>query len=225
MTNVNDKKGVKSINETEYPSSDEGDLMEPPPYNELPKMRGKTLAFDWPGFPWRDVVIQDMNSNSPEYFSDISVYSRNTPDVVLHAQAKGGPIVGQARFRWSRSITCGVGVNELSAEWSEMKRSGVSDQTFQFVQAGRLYTFSKTREGGLKSLLSHFQVIDEATGEVIAYYASRSAPGRRRGVLTFKEGVSRDLEILIILAIISVREKRRRRSAATAGAGSAAAAG
>lgn len=226
MANVHEEKAFdNSTKEAElYPSSDEADVMERAPSPQPSAFKGRTLDFNHGDFPWRDVVIQDSNSSNPQYFADVSEYSKNSPDVVLHTHSGDGPIVGQARFRWSRSIQCGIGSDELSMNWVEMKRSGaLHKKQFQFTFDGKTYSLLRTRDaehgvGGMKRILTtHYKVVEEKSGEVVAYYASQSTPGRKKGTLTIKEGVNQNLETLVILTIVSIREKGRRRAHYTAG--------
>lgn len=228
MANLQEKDRKINAQEVDpYSSSDEGDSVEQPSSQEFSTLKGKKLDFNYGAFPWRDVAIQDTNSNKVEYFADVPGYTRNSPDVTLHARDGDGPVVGQARFRWSRSIKCGLGSNELSMDWVEINRSGALHKKFQFQYEGRVYSLLRTRDaehgaGGLNGILmTHYKIVEEASGEVVAYYASQSAPGRRKGTLTFKDAVSQNLEALVVLTVVSVREKGRRRSLYSAGGGGA----
>lgn len=203
-----------------YSPYDEGDhvsLRPPPEY--LPIAR-KKLDFNYGSFPWRDISVQDANTRYLEYSVMTSHSIRSTPDVVLHARGHGASLEGHARFGWSRSIKCGLGPNELSMESIEIKSAGAFSKTWQFEFHGKIY--SVLREWGLAS---NYQIIDKTTGEVVAAYTSGSAPGSRKGDLTIQEGVGKELQAMIVLAIVAVREKRRRRQRAGGVAGGAAAGG
>lgn len=226
MANVHEEKVINNrTKEIEpYPSSDEANDIEQTPPQQPSTLKGKTLDFNHGDFPWRDVAIQDSNSSHLEYFADVSEFTKNSPDVVLHARGGNGPIVGQAHFRWSRSIQCGIGSDELSMDWVEMKRSGaLHKKRFQFTFEGKTYSLLRTRDtehgvGGMnRILMTHYKVVEEKSGEVVAYYASQSVPGRKKGTLTIKKGVNQNLETLVILTIVSIREKGRRRAHYSAG--------
>lgn len=203
-----------------YSSYDEGEHVNQPPPPEYSAVAGKKLDFNYGSFPWRDISIQDANTRYLEYSVRTSQSIRSTPDVVLHARGHGAPIEGQARFGWSRSIKCGLGANELSMESLEIKSAGAFSKNWQFEFHGKMYSI--LRDWGLAS---HYKIVDETTGEIVAVYASGSAPGSRKGSLTIKEGIEKELQAMIVLSIVAVREKRRRRQRAGGVAGGAAAGG
>lgn len=214
------KNQTDSKEDEPYSSYDESDQVNQPPPPEYSTIAGKKLDFNYGSFPWRDISIQDANTRQQEYSVRTSQSIRSTPDVVLHARGHGTPIEGHARFGWSRSIKCGLGPNELSMESIEIKSAGALSKNWQFDYQGKM--FSVLRDWGLAS---HYKIVDETTGEVVALYASGSAPGSRKGSLTIKEGVAKELQAIMVLAIVAVREKRRRRQRAGGVAGGAAAGG
>lgn len=165
---------------------------------------------------------------STAYFADISRFTPNTPDIVLHAGGKDGPTVGVAHTGIARSITCGLGSDELAREWVEMKRGGgvMGGKKYRFERAGRRFAlrFVKGGEGtGVAKVFSgHYQVVDEGTGAEVARYVGVSVPGRKKGTLMFAEGVSREMEVLVVLGVAAWREKVRRRRGANPGGGASA---
>ena len=57
----------------------------------------------------------------------------------------------------------------------------------------------------------HFKVIDEDSGELVALHvAQKGFPCPKKTKITFAEGVSAELEILILLGIMTWRELVRR---------------
>jgi hypothetical protein len=186
-------------------------------------MNGQKLDFVHDGFPWRDINIRRIDG-SIAYFADISVFSRNVPDIRLHSNGKEGPIVAVSHFSRALSIKCGLGSNELSRDWIEIKRSGAFGSTkYRFEHGGRKYSLRRTRDAGHgvsainRVLMSHYQVIDDDSGDILAAYITSASIGKRKGSLTLAQGVSQELEVLTVIGVASWREKARRRHAAGGG--------
>ena len=189
------------------PPSPGYELDEHPTTKNPSSLQGQKLVFDNEAFPWRDVAVH-REDGSFAYFADIFVYTRNTPDIQLRSGSKDGLLVAAAHFRWGTSIKCGIGSDDLSMEWVKMNCTGpVLKKRFQFEWQGRSYSLCRTRNG----VYYNYQVVEEASGELLAAYAGEKALGRKRGTLRLAEGVNRQLEVLIVLAIASWREIIRRR--------------
>lgn len=184
-------------------------------------LAGQKLDFNYGSLFSRDFSIEDANTRQLEYSISISQSLRSKPDVVLHARSSGGPpLEGHARFGWSKSIKCGLGANELSMEFFEVRSAGAFSKNYSFDYHGKVYAV--LREG---LFTSHYRVVDEKTGEAVAIYTSGSGPGSRKGSMTIKDGIPKDLQAMLVLAIVAVREKRRRSQRAGGAAGGAAAGG
>lgn len=211
-------------------SSSSSDFSEKPPVytyiNHIQTEQRFSLEHD--GFPWRDVTV-NRPDGSVAYFADISEFKPNGPDVSIHSGGKEGVLVGVAHFRWSRSIRAGLGSDLLAMEWVDLKRGGtMTSKRFDFEYRGERYSLRRTSDpkhgvkGMGKVLMANYQIVREGSGEVVGYYTNETMPGRKKGDLCLAEGISRELEILVVLGVVSWREKSRRRatrSAAAAGGG------
>lgn len=194
------------------------DLEDTPASSSL--RNGKHLKFHHASFPWRNVNITSI-SGTPAYYAEISEATPKKPDILLRSPDRNGAGVGRSYFRLTRSMRAGIGEDELSAGWVEFKSSSlISKGSFDFVFEGRNYCLQRTRssENGVEGLhkisLANFKVVDIESRELVAVYASETFhPAWMKGMLTLREGVSRELELVIALGVVGWREKMRRRAA------------
>jgi hypothetical protein len=212
--------------ETTYSSEDE--VIENSNPEQTPMLNGQQLEFEQDGFPWRDINIRRANGSNA-YFADVSRFSRNVPDIQLRANGREGPTVAAAYFNISSSIKCGLGSNEQSMEWFDMKRTGVLGyQKYAFEYRGKKYTLHRSKDpgngisGAQRFLASHYQVVEEQSGSILASYNGTVGIGKRKGTLAFAGDVSPQLEALIVVSVAAWREKARRRHTAAASGGVAA---
>lgn len=182
---------------------------------------GKQMKFHHAGFPWRAVNITST-SGQPLYHAEISEATPKKPDVLLRAPDKNGASVARSHFRLSRSMRVGIGQREVDTDWVELNTSAVfSKGSYGFTYGGREYRLSRTKasehgvEGMNKANLNNFKVVEVGgSEEVIAVYVSETwHPGWMKGVLTLREGVSGQLELLVVMGVVGWREKMRRRAA------------
>ncbi|KAF2160859.1 hypothetical protein M409DRAFT_28739 [Zasmidium cellare ATCC 36951] len=189
--------------------------------NNFENLSGRILTFNHADFPWRNISIQE--NDTPVYVADISAFTPNKPDIILHSRTENGPVVGQAHFRWSLSIKAGVGPNDVSMYWTNMKRGGVLHRNYTFEYRGRIYSLRRTHSthNGVaphqRAMFSHMKVVDEASKEVIAVYVSTLTVKKRRGTITFAQGVSPELEVLCIMGFAAWREKIARAGGRSSG--------
>jgi hypothetical protein len=223
MATINDEKISTVEKEVQVDeSSDEGELEELPANIEQ-KLNGRELQFSYAGFPWRNVSM--VEGSTPAYFADVSEFTPKTPDITLHKGDKKGPTVGAAHYRFSRSVTAGVGSNEVNMVWTELKRGSLLEKTkFRFQWDGRSYILQRAssadhqKTGAQRLLLTHFKVVDEASGEMIALFISKTI-GIAKGTLRLQAGIDERLGVICILGISAWRDKIRRRRRGAAGGG------
>ncbi len=218
-----------TMKEPTYSSSSDDYSEKPPIYTSVQHIgTEQRFSLEHEGFPWRDVTV-NRPDGSVAYFADISEFKSNAPDVSIRAGGKEGVLVGAAHFRWSRSIRAGLGSDLLAMDWVELKRGGtMHSKRFDFEYAGQKYSLRRTSDpkhgvkGMGKVLMANYQIVQEGSGEVVGYYTNETTPGRKKGNLCLSGGISRELEVLVVLAVVSWREKSRlraTRSAAAAGGG------
>lgn len=177
---------------------------------ELPSsLGGRTLTTDNGSFPWRDVTI--LENGSPLYFADVSQYTPKTPDMVWHAGNKSGPLVGHTYIHIApRSIKCGIGPEDTSMTWFELKRGGFAHtKNYQVEWNGRTYVICRSNSGPKSG---QYHVLDSQTKDVVATHVSEFKFGsmRRNKTLTFKPDVDEELQLLLIMGLSAWREKSRR---------------
>lgn len=223
---MTDSKVLKEpgVEEAEIPSSSEGETMvETLSPKELNQPYSREYIVNYGDFPWRDMEL--LHGSTPAYWAENSEITRKKPDITLRGGGKDGPVVGFSRYRFSRSLTCGVGSDDISADWIKMERAGMFKCAFKFEWREKHYTLrhAKTADYGGKGmqrlLWSHFKVVDDASGKLIALYVSEAGVGRKKGTLKIASGVGPKLEIFIVLGITSVRDKQARRAKYASGGG------
>lgn len=223
MADMKDEKHLTLNKEAELSSASEEDTDEVLPSKEVNQKWTKEFDINHGNFLWRDMEI--LHDDNPAYWAENSEVTRNKPDMTLHRGSKDGPICGAARYRFSRSITAGLGNDDISVDWVVMKRHGAINGSFQWEWKGRHYTLRRAKSaehGGTglqKLLLSHFKIVDDASGEMIALYVSEAGIARKKGTLKIAASVSAEIEILIVLAVTSVRDKQARRAKFPSGGG------
>ena len=171
----------------------------------------------------RDMIIQD--AETPTYYADVSEFSRNKPDITLHRGGKDGPVVAASWYGPRKKIRLGVGSDDISMVWIELKRGGhLMSKRYAFEWDGKPYllqraTSKDTKVTGLsKLMLTHFKVVDVESGELVALYVSHKI-GKKKGTMKFKPGLSEELEILFVLGVASWRDKIRREQPKGGGGG------
>ncbi|KAK4505970.1 hypothetical protein PRZ48_003935 [Zasmidium cellare] len=191
---------------------------------EFDNLSGRTLTFNHTDFPWRNISIEE--NDKPVYVADVSAFTPNKPDIIVHSRTEHGPVVGQAHFRWSLSIKAGVGPSDTTMFWTNMKRGGVLHRNYTFEYRGRTYSLRRTHSthNGVaphqRAMFSHMKVVDEVSKEVIAVYVSTLTLKRKRGTITLAQGVSPELEILCIMGFAAWREKLARAAGRSTGSAS-----
>jgi hypothetical protein len=212
---------IKKANTEDDPDDEE--VLEQLPSNADQALTGRELVFKHTGFPWHDVLMEENSSTA--YFAETHRFSRNKPDITLHRGAEKGPVAGAAHYRWKRSLTLGVGPDDLSMVWTEFQRGHLFDKRhFTFEWEGQNYVLQRASSaeheatGAARLLRTHFKVVNESTDDMVALYISKSI-GTTKGTLKLKPGIGEDLEILCILGVTAWRDKMRRRRSNGGGGG------
>lgn len=184
-------------------------------------LTGRRLTFNHAAFPWRNISV--LENDTPIYLADISTFTPGKPDITLHSRTENGPMVGQAHFRWSLFIKAGVGPDDTSMDWTNMKRGGVLRRHYDLEYRGKTYSLRRTHatDHGVapyqRAIFPHMKVVEEETGEVVAVYNSILTVKRKRGTIHFAKGVSPELEVLCVLGFAAWREKIARAGGRSSG--------
>ncbi|KAK3723000.1 hypothetical protein LTR37_002146 [Vermiconidia calcicola] len=138
---------------------------------------GKELVFNHAGsFPWSDTQILD--GDIPVYFSEVSELTRHKPDITMHRGNQDGIVCAASYFQWSRSMKCGIGPDNISMQWIDFARGGMTDKKcFVFHWKSNTYIIQRAKAAEHKAsgfgrlLLTHFKVVEENSGNVVALHA------------------------------------------------------
>lgn len=175
-------------------------------------LAGPRLTMQHEGFPWRDITV--LENSVPIYFGSVSQYTPNTPDMVWHMGNNNGSVIGHIFIHFGRSIKCGLGEEETTMEWIEMRRDGLAgSKRYTFEWNGRMYEISRSNSGHRSG---QYHALDLETQETIATHSSKlKLRMRRNKTILFRAGVDPKLQLLLVMGFCAWREKaRRRRNAA-----------
>lgn len=98
--------------------------------------------------------------------------------------------------------------------WVEMKRNSFfSSKSYTFDWQGRTYVICRS---GSEGKSGQYQVLEDGTKKIVARHKGEFKLGvRREKRVEFAEGVSEELEVLVLMGVCAWREKsRRKRNAA-----------
>jgi hypothetical protein len=158
------------------------------------------------------------------YFANMSECSSTRPDVALHAGGdQAGPVVAVARFRFSRTVTMGLGdpENEREMVWEEMRNQDSPHHSqYRFEMSlndeRRAFLWLRTRakeDGATKLSYRNYKLLDEKTGEVLALYVESGwRSWQKKGELEIRTDLGRVWELLVVLSSVSLCEKTSRRA-------------
>ncbi|KAK3057995.1 hypothetical protein LTR09_001072 [Extremus antarcticus] len=206
-TNIDEPQALES-------SDGEGEL-ETLPTNVGRDLKGRELTFKHATKFRVEVCI--LEGQSQLYFAQICSLGKK-PDVILHSGLKDGPVLAAAHYRWGRDVIVGLGQDELSMTWYAFKRCHpfIEKRGFTFEWQGSNYLLQRATSSDHKAtgagrfLLTHFKVVEEATGELVALYVSQPT-GKTKATLKMKAGMNEELQLLCIVGVVSWRDKIRRR--------------
>lgn len=175
-------------------------------------LTGTKLIFGQPTLMNYQFTISE--NDSPTYFVKMT-RSPNKPDITIRQRTKEGPVQGVSWFRWNKA-KLGVGEDEMTMRWSELGPKGpMTGVRHEFEWEGTMYSAHRLKsadrqEMGVKRTASpHFKVVEVASKRLVGVFVSDKG-FRGKGSMQYAEGVSEDLQILILLVVASLRERRRR---------------
>lgn len=177
---------------------------------------------------WR---IED-GIETQEYFASCTDWRWNVPDVTLYSGTDTtGPVLGVARFRWSRHITFGIGDpkgDPSAVMWEKMQNPSFwnrsnyefewSDFDVNAPQVSRRRRFKWHRTGDAsdgvegvvqKLAMRSYKLTDDDSGEVVALFLACSTGGSR-GKLRIFQQLNPHLETVILLTCASIQEYAHR---------------
>jgi hypothetical protein len=187
----------------------------PPPTHaqtlEEPQLTGRTLIFETHGHIKQHITV--TSSQAHKYF--LSFHRIKKPDIKLLIGQEGGPLAAVSYIHsWSRVYHIGLGNDDVSMEWVDYKtKVWPKEPTFEWKGATYILGRVSEDENGNKlekpKLRCYFGVRDGA-GRRVALYSPCKRDGKRTAVLKLANGMSEELEQVIILGIVSWREEMRR---------------
>lgn len=176
----------------------------------------------------------DINKEdgAPLHYVDLSVFSRNKPDLILHnGPSASAPVIAEAHIeRFSGHFKIGVGdpARPDAVQWEELHREKVDASEYRFStdlgsDERRNFVWKRTRSVGVDgrqpSALSsrNWKLLNEA-GELLAVFSSTHAISKC-GTLQINVDYGRDFEALVLISCLSLYERSRRRRARAGAAG------
>ncbi|KAF2486545.1 hypothetical protein BDY17DRAFT_81037 [Neohortaea acidophila] len=173
---------------------------------------------DWEVWPSGD------NSLSSLYYCHVGrgIGKSEQPNILVQSGGMGGPTVGASHHRSVGSIMCGLGADELSMNWWELQPAG-GPRTFryEFDWQGRQYALQGAtgedvgKPGRWISFGLQLKVVDVAAGRNVALSAPVKSTkmfslGRPSRTLKLVEGLGAELEVLILLGVLSWENQKER---------------
>ncbi|KAJ5678600.1 hypothetical protein N7462_006844 [Penicillium macrosclerotiorum] len=175
------------------------------------------------------------------YYGDISSFTRNKPDLTLHAgTGDQAPVVAAAKFiKLSGQYKLCLGdPNDMNnAQWEDMTKDRSLHPRHRFEMTipsyivpdqseRRAFLWKRTRSviaDGAKPLrlnMRNFKLIDARTEKVVAVF-TRERSFSKCGRLQIQENYGENFETMVLISCISLYERLRRRnnSAAASGGG------
>ncbi|MCJ1306771.1 hypothetical protein MMC25_000414 [Agyrium rufum] len=183
----------------------------------------------------RDLTVGDA-SGTIIYYADMAEALQSRPDVSLHAgDSTSGPIVGAAKFRYSRSLHLCLGdPSHPSSPWEDMTNPSIfktskyhlSVQSPGSARVSLLFERTHRSVDGVTGLNKmsglNYRIVDEQTGQVLAVYLENGLKSwKKKGKIVFYVSARQEIETWIVLGVLGLCEKARRRAANSAGAGTA----
>ena len=175
------------------------------------ELTGRCLTFETHGCIKQHVII--TSSQGDKYF--LSYHRIKKPDIKLSLGHHDGPLSAVAYIHsWSRCYRVGLGNDEVSKDWVKYKTK-VWPKRPTFEWKGETYILGRAfkDENGEKLEKSktrwYFSVRD-GTGGWVALYSPCKVDGKKVGVLKLANGISEEVEQIIILGIASWKAEMKR---------------
>lgn len=185
----------------------------------------------------------DINSadGTPLFYADISLFTRNKPDLTLHAGASSqARIVAVSQFlKFSGDYKLGLGDpdNMSSVQWEDMTKETILSSRYRFEMAvpyepsqapgaRRSFLWKRTRSVGVdgsapsKWTTQNYKLLDERSEQVLAVFSGTNIPGKC-GKIQIRVEYGEEFDRMVLISCLSLYEKARRRNhnAAAGGGG------
>lgn len=186
-----------------------GSYGQSPPESSLLTERSLTIATIGAWKPHMEVY----EGGKTKYF--IGIHRANRPDLRLrHGHDRGALAAVSHIHSWTRVYHIGLGSDEHSMQWVDFDyKAWQKEPTFKWKDETYVMSRTSTDENGEKlehtKLWFHVGVTD-STEQRVATHSTRKEQGKRKCFLNFAQGVSQELELLIVLGICSWKEEMRR---------------
>ena len=151
------------------------------------------------------------------YQAEVDRFNEDLPDIHLERAALGTQTIGVSFIRQVTSPRVGIGDSNASMSWVKMHRMGAMHAKRQcFEWGGASYVMKRTwsaRSGvrGLKQKMhANFKVVLAVSQQLVAVCLASEDAKEGSWRVVVAEGVGQDLEILIILGLMSWIEISRR---------------
>jgi hypothetical protein len=165
----------------------------------------------------------------PAYFVRNSIFRPGIPDVTIFAGSdKSGAVIGVCMYAaFSTSINVGRGdpAKPNEVEWETVSKFSRDHSTYKFSiglgpEPRKSYVWKRTHDTDIKGTKSSkldrrsWKLIDDATGQVVAVFASDGMNWKKAGSFRFLASGGKDWDEWMLLTCFGVFEKARRRAMA-----------
>lgn len=178
----------------------------------------------------RHYEVRTTNGQSL-YYGEVSLFTRNKPDVTLHAgTSRKGPVVAASKFlKFSGDFKLALGdPNDVAhVRWEDMTKESVLHSQYRWEMTvpsrqeyphreRRSFCWKRTHHvkvDDAKPVIwspQNYKLVDELTGEVLAVF-TREWSLSKCGTLQIDADVGTSFDIMAILSYLSLYEKERRR--------------
>ncbi|OQD83988.1 hypothetical protein PENANT_c014G05771 [Penicillium antarcticum] len=168
----------------------------------------------------------------PLFYADISLFTRNKPDLSLHASASNqAQIVAVSNsLQLSSDYKLGLGDpgNMSSVQWEDMTKENIHNSRYRFEMAvpneriqlagaRRSFVWKRTRSIGVggsatsKWTTQNYKLVDERSGQVLAVFSGTRKPGKC-GTIQIRVEYGEECDRMVLISCLSLYEKARRRN-------------
>lgn len=116
MAGCKNEKTLDLNKEEQELSESEDEDLEVLPTKDQYGPNGKELTFNHTDRAGLSRDLKVLAGQVRVYYMEVSNFTRNKPDITLHAGQSDGLVLAASHFAWSRAFKCGLGLDELSMQ-------------------------------------------------------------------------------------------------------------
>jgi len=172
------------------------------------------------------------------YYGDISLWTINKPDIILHAgNSDKGPVVAVSKFpKFSGPYLLGLGnPDDMNAQYEDMTRESPLKMKYRFEMTlpskigdpngeRRSFLWKHTRHVKVDDSPSfqfagrNYKLVDERTGQLMAVFTGERFSSKC-GTLQIRGEYGEAFDRMVLVSCVSLYERARRNNRSAAGGG------